>query len=79
MRPPEGYSAEAVEELEQQYEENADAYKQSDQKDPTIIVIMNESFADLQTIGEFETNVPLTPFIDSLKENTTKGYTLPLR
>ena len=45
-------------------------------KDPTIIVIMNESFSDLSVLGELKTNVELTPFIDSLKENTTKGYAL---
>ncbi len=44
--------------------------------DPTIIVIMNESFADLTVIGDFETNLPITPFYDSLVENTTKGYAL---
>ena len=76
VSPPEGYSAEAVEELEQQYETDADVCQQPDELDPTIIVIMNESFADLSTIGDFETNEPLTPFIDSLKENTTKGYAL---
>lgn len=73
---PEGYSADAVEKLEQQYGENGDEYKEADEKDPTIIVIMNESFADLHTIGDFETNQPLTPFIDSLQENTVKGYAL---
>lgn len=74
--PPEGYSGDAVEKLEQQYGEDADEYKEADKKDPTIIVIMNESFADLHAIGDFETNRPLTPFIDSLKENTVKGYAL---
>ena len=44
--------------------------------EPTIIVIMNESFADLSVIGEMRTNMPLTPFIDSLSENTLKGYAL---
>lgn len=73
---PEGYSADAVEKLEQQYGEDADEYKEADEKDPAIIVIMNESFADLHTIGDFETNQPLTPFIDSLQENTVKGYAL---
>lgn len=76
VRQPEGYSADAIEKLEQQYGENGDEYKEADEKDPTIIVIMNESFADLHTIGDFETNQPLTPFIDSLQENTVKGYAL---
>ena len=42
-------------------------------KDLTIIVIMSESFADLSVIGDIETNVVLTPFLDSLSENTMKG------
>lgn len=46
------------------------------EKSPTIIVIMNESFADLSVIGPMETNSPVTPFIDSLSENTVKGYAL---
>lgn len=75
VRPPEGYSKEAVAQLEQTYDKE-EGESASEDKDPTIIVIMNESFADLHTIGDFETNIPLTPFIDSLKENTTKGYAL---
>ena len=44
---------------------------------PNIIVIMNESFADLSIVGEkFATDVPVTPFIKSLSENTVKGYAL---
>ncbi|MBQ9130988.1 MAG: LTA synthase family protein [Clostridia bacterium] len=41
---------------------------------PNVIVIMNESFCDLSVIG-IETNEPCIPFIDSLTENTIKGYT----
>ncbi len=40
---------------------------------PNIIMIMNESFADLQAMGNFKTNIPVTPFFDSLKENTVRG------
>lgn len=43
---------------------------------PTIIVIMNESYADLGVIGGFSTNKELTPFYDSLTDNTVKGYAL---
>jgi phosphoglycerol transferase MdoB-like AlkP superfamily enzyme len=45
-------------------------------KDPTIIVIMNESFSDLGVLGDLQTNIELTPFMDSLTENTIKGYAL---
>lgn len=43
-------------------------------KQPNIILIMNESFADLQSKGDgFETNEEVMPFFKSLKENTVRG------
>lgn len=73
---PEGYSTEAVEALEEEYGSREDAPSDEKAMSPTIIVIMNESFADLSVIGPMETNSPVTPFIDSLSENTVKGYAL---
>ncbi|MCM1283400.1 MAG: sulfatase-like hydrolase/transferase [Roseburia sp.] len=73
---PDGYSREAVRALEEAYGSTDKEYAKADVTDPTIIVIMNESFADLGVLGELETNLPLTPFIDSLSENTVKGYAL---
>lgn len=72
---PEGYSAEAVAKLEETYKVKETSASLTD-REPTIIVIMNESFADLGVLGELRTNMPLTPFYDSLYENTTKGYAL---
>lgn len=43
---------------------------------PNIIVIMDESFADLRCIGNFQTNKPVMEFLDSLSKNTIKGYAL---
>ncbi len=74
VRAPQGYSEELIENLEKQYATKA-ADSQED-KEPAIIVIMSESFADLSVIGEMETNVALTPFMDSMSENTMKGYAL---
>ena len=37
---------------------------------------MSESYADLNVVGELKTNIPVTPFMDSLKENTLRGYAL---
>ncbi len=71
---PEGYSEEEIAGLEQKYKSTDGGTKE--EKDPTVIVIMNESFADLGVLGELTTNMPLTPFYDSLYENTTKGYAL---
>lgn len=43
--------------------------------EPTIIVIMDESFADLQILGnEIFTNEKVTPFIDNIKNNAIVGY-----
>lgn len=75
---PDGYSADAVHKLEETYASDVSAAAKPDEeeKNPTIIVIMNESFADLGVLGELHTNMPLTPFMDSMKENTVKGYAL---
>lgn len=43
-------------------------------KQPNIIMVMNESLADLQSLGDFSTNLDVLPFINSMKENTIKGY-----
>lgn len=40
---------------------------------PNIITIMNESFADLSTVGNFTTSQEYLPYFKSLKENTIKG------
>lgn len=40
---------------------------------PNIIVIMNESFSDLSVVGDFETNIPYMPYIDSIKDRTIQG------
>lgn len=74
---PKDYDLDVIKELEEMYgtvEQNP--LGDSLEENPTIIVIMNESFADLSVIGEMETNAPLTPFMDSLEENTIKGYAL---
>lgn len=34
---------------------------------------MNESFADLSVVGDFETNTQVTPFMDSLSEIRLKA------
>ena len=74
---PTGYDIALIQELERTYgqtQENPIGITLEEK--PTIIVVMNESFADLSVLGEMETNAPLTPFMDSLEENTTKGYAL---
>lgn len=73
---PEGYSKEAVQELEKQYAKETDTDNGGKEKKPTIIVVMSESYADLSVVGNFSTNIDLTPFYDSLEDNTIKGHAL---
>ena len=73
IQKPETYSKEAVASIEKDYQ---DITASEDGIKPAIIVIMNESFADLNVLGNLETNQPVMPFVDSLKENTIKGYAL---
>jgi phosphoglycerol transferase MdoB-like AlkP superfamily enzyme len=74
VKPPEGYSQNTIRELEKDYPVT-DSH--SDQEFPDILMIMSESYADLSILGsELKTNIPVTPFLDSLKENTISGYVL---
>lgn len=74
---PGEYDVEVIGQLEKDYAGKQESSVGSTlSKKPTIIVVMNESFADLSVIGELKTNEPLTPFVDSLTENTVKGYAL---
>lgn len=74
---PEAYTLENITKLEEMYSDKQEnPLGDTLEKQPTIIVVMNESFADLGVLGELKTNKPLMPFFDSLKENTVKGYAL---
>ncbi len=78
VEEPEGYHVDQVKEILEPYvkesQEEADLAAQKNQQKPNIIVIMNEAFSDPSVLGRFETNVNYMPFIQSLKENTIKGY-----
>ena len=76
MTKPEGYSTDFIQQMENLYGEMSQNTMVEPKEKPTVIVIMNESFADLGVLGELQTNEPLTPFMDSLTENTIKGYAL---
>ena len=72
---PEGYSDERLEELKKQYpaEDNTGS-----EEDPTIIVVMNESFADFNSVATYPitmTEDPL-PFYHSMEDNVIKGNAL---
>ena len=71
--PPEGYDPDSLESDLNRLIVNTPP-SSSSSGSPDIIVIMNESFADLRVIGDFETDRDFMPFTDSLTENTIKGY-----
>ncbi len=77
VEKPKHYSAEVVEKIAKEYtKEEIENTSAEVEKKPTIIAIMDESFADFEVLGDLQTNKEVTPFIDSLKENTIKGYAL---
>lgn len=69
VQEPEGYSVEAAQKVLEGYE--------SDEVDttrtPNIIVVMDESFADLTKVGDYKTNKEVMPYYNSLKKNIIKG------
>ena len=75
VEPPSGYTPEVIQALEDEYRDRAAAQEEPEVK-PTIITIMNESFADFRLVGDLKTNMEVTPFLDSLVENTTRGYAM---
>lgn len=74
VQAPEGYSSAALDAIAEETEENAGTAAAADGEKPNIIVIMNESFSDLRRLGDLQTNVEVLPFLDSLTENTVRGY-----
>lgn len=71
---PEGYGDGALSAIADEIESEKSPAGAVTEEKPNIIVVMNESFSDLSTLGEFETSEPIAPFISSLTENTVKGH-----
>lgn len=74
---PRGYEAQACKELLEAYggADEADESPSVQERSPHIIVIMNESFADMASIGELTCNRDYMPYFHSLQEdeNTVAG------
>ena len=77
-KKPDGYSVERVQALENAYRDAPDAATNAvGEASPDIIVIMNESFADLSVWGsELNAEAEILPFFNSLRENTIRGNAL---
>lgn len=75
VQKPEQYSTAVIDELGQTY----DGYSidTSVEEKPDVIVIMSESFSDLSILGNnIQSDREVTPFFNSLTENTIRGYSL---
>jgi phosphoglycerol transferase MdoB-like AlkP superfamily enzyme len=83
---PEGYEDELLEyQVDEYLDKNEDENEnEGEKKRPNVIVIMNETFSDVQNIteymgGEMKTDIEITPFLDSLDDaapNIIKGHAL---
>ena len=70
--PPEGYDSTLIATLDKQY--SYSSFNETT-KEPSIIVIMNESFTDFSSFSKkMETSNDVLPFLHSLKSNVIKGY-----
>ncbi len=69
VKVPEGYTEEGAAEILRGY-----AGENSEEDLPHIIMVMNESFADLRVWGDLRLNEECMPFFNSLEENTVRGY-----
>lgn len=80
MKEPEGYSIETVRAIIDKYSTNSgndgegDPLVQRPDEKPNIIIVVNEAFADLRVLGDFETNHDYMPVFNGLKDNSIKGY-----
>ena len=72
VEKPSDYDVSLIKELEQQYASTIAVNTDT----PDIIVVMNESFADLRIMGELRTNSEVMPFYDSILSDTIHGYAL---
>ena len=72
MSEPNNYDPDKIKDyIDQTVDEDKD--KEDQKVKPNIICIMNESLADLRTLGPLSTNLDYMPFLNSLTENTVKG------
>ncbi|MBE5865803.1 MAG: glycosyltransferase [Lachnospiraceae bacterium] len=73
IEPPVGYTVEYVEGI-LSAAEHSDAADETQEELPHVILVMNESFADLRVLGNVELSQENMAFFNSLKENTIRGY-----
>ena len=75
VEKPGNYSVAALNRISEKYKSDPSGNypDKTTKKHPNIIVIMNESFSDMECFGKIKTNQEVIPFYKSLKDNTIKG------
>lgn len=76
MRSPSGYTSEIALQIESGRKSTSVQCEtvSAEQKQPHMIVIMNESFADFRKLGDIQLNQNILENWDALTENVVKGY-----
>lgn len=75
VKAPEGYSAEEVRKVLQEASGNSGSLTEEERDAlPHIILVMNESLADLRVLADLDLNEENMGFMKSLEENTVQGY-----
>ena len=75
VEKPEGYSADAVDAIAEKYTEDTETV-QADKdtvQATNIIMIMNESLADFEDVGDLKANKEILPYIRSMNKNVKHG------
>lgn len=72
IKKPQGYSLKKVSELLEEAARGSATDSQEIQ--PHVILIMNESFSDLRVLGNLQLSEENLSFFNSLKDNTVRGY-----
>ena len=73
VKKPAGYSVSKVRQIEKSIDESS-TEDVGDIQPENIILIMNESLADMSHIGDVQTDTAILPNIKTLEKNTTKGW-----
>ena len=74
VEEPEGYSVDAVKKIAEKTEgDPAERQQEPDVIPENIIMIMNESLADFESIGSVRSDVEILPYIHSIDKNVTYG------
>lgn len=73
VEEPEGYTSAKAAQLWSVQEQQQATTQNSSQEKPHIIMIMNESYADLSVLGDLQTSEPYLESYTNLQENVVKG------